>query len=122
MTRKRRFARNKYRALTKCPHKRGICLKVLTHAPKKPCSANRAVAKIAVRNKYRSRLFCFINGEETKIKTHKVQKFSVVLLRPGRVNDLPGVRYKLIRAAKRNKYPPGPLFIKQGSRSRHGVK
>jgi ribosomal protein S12 len=99
-----------------------MCLRITTRAPKKPCSANRAIAKIAVRNKFHNKLFCYIPGEETKIKTNKLHKYSYVLLRPGRVNDLPGVRYKVIRAAKRNKYLPGPLFIKQYSRSKHSVK
>lgn len=99
-----------------------MCLKVTTRAPKKPCSANRAVAKIAVRNIFRSKLYCFIPGEETKIKTNKLHKYSYVLLRAARVNDLPGVRYKVIRAAKRNKYAPGPLFVKQYARSKHSVK
>lgn len=107
----------------KCPHKRGMCLKVTTRAPKKPCSANRAVAKIGVRNKYNTELYCFIPGEETKMKRerYKLQRFSYVLLRPGRVNDLPGVRYKVIRAAKRGKYLPGPLTVKQYARSKHSV-
>jgi len=98
-----------------------MCIKVTTRAPKKPCSANRAVAKIAVRNKYRTKLYCFIPGEETKIKIMKVQKYSYVLLRAGRVNDLPGVRYKVLRAVKVDKYAPGPLTVKQYARSKHGL-
>lgn len=110
--------------MTRCPHKRAICVKVLTRAPKKPCSANRATAKVRIFNKYRTQLYCFIPGEETKQvgqKVVKVTRFSYVLLKPARVNDLPGVRYKVIRAAKRGKYTPGPLTIKQYSRSKHSV-
>src|SRR4051812_47184191 len=78
--------------LEKCPQKRGVCLRITVRAPKKPCSANRAVAKISVRNKRRTRVWCHIPGE-----THNLKRYGVVLIHGAPVPDLPGVKYRVIR-------------------------
>ncbi len=79
-------------ALEKCPQKRGVCIKVYTTTPKKPNSALRKVARVRVSNGYE--VIAYIPGEG-----HNLQEHSVVLLRGGRVKDLPGVRYHIIRGA-----------------------
>jgi small subunit ribosomal protein S12 len=75
-----------------CPQKRGVCLKVYTRSPKKPNSAVRKVAKVRLSNQ--KEVIAYIPGEG-----HNLQEHSVVLVRGGRVPDLPGVRYHLIRGA-----------------------
>ncbi len=82
--------RNKVPALESCPQKRGVCTQVKTVTPKKPNSALRKVAKVRLSNGYE--VFGYIPGEG-----HNLQEHSVVLLRGGRVKDLPGVRYHIIR-------------------------
>ena len=82
--------RNKVPALTHCPQKRGVCTRVYTTTPKKPNSALRKVAKVRLTNGYE--VVSYIPGEG-----HNLQEHSVVLLRGGRVKDLPGVRYHIIR-------------------------
>jgi small subunit ribosomal protein S12 len=82
--------RNKVPALTGCPQKRGVCTRVYTTTPKKPNSALRKVAKVRLTNGYE--VVSYIPGEG-----HNLQEHSVVLLRGGRVKDLPGVRYHIIR-------------------------
>ena len=77
-------------ALEKCPQKRGVCLKVYTKTPKKPNSALRKVAKIRLSNK--RKILAYIPGEG-----HNLQEHSVVLIRGGKVKDLPGVKYRVIR-------------------------
>lgn len=79
-------------ALKKCPQKRGICLRVYTVTPKKPNSALRKVARIKLTSGYD--ITAYIPGEK-----HSLQEHSIVLVRGGRVKDLPGVRYKIIRGA-----------------------
>ena len=79
-------------ALEKCPQKRGVCIKVYTTTPKKPNSALRKVARIRVSNGYE--VIAYIPGEG-----HNLQEHSVVLIRGGRVKDLPGVRYHIVRGA-----------------------
>ena len=76
--------------LQKCPQKKGICLSVFERAPKKPNSASRKVTKVRISNK--NIVLCSIPGEG-----HNLQEHSNVLVRGGRVKDLPGVRYKVIR-------------------------
>ena len=77
-------------ALIKCPQRRGVCLRVYTKAPKKPNSAIRKIAKIRLTNNLE--VIAYIPGEG-----HNLQEHSVVLIRGGRVKDLPGVKYKIIR-------------------------
>ena len=88
--RNRPKARNKVPALEQSPQKRGVCLKVYTTTPKKPNSALRKVARVRLSNGHE--VISYIPGEG-----HNLQEHSVVLLRGGRVKDLPGVRYHIIR-------------------------
>ena len=83
-------ARNKVPALQACPQKRGVCTRVYTTTPKKPNSALRKVAKVRLTNGYE--VVSYIPGEG-----HNLQEHSVVMIRGGRVKDLPGVRYHIIR-------------------------
>ena len=82
--------RNKVPALRSCPQKRGVCLRVYTTTPKKPNSALRKVARVKLTNG--QEVTAYIPGEG-----HNLQEHSVVLIRGGRVKDLPGVRYHIIR-------------------------
>ena len=83
-------ARNKVPALDACPLKRGVCTRVYTTTPKKPNSALRKVARIRLSNG--SEVTSYIPGEG-----HNLQEHSVVMIRGGRVKDLPGVRYHTVR-------------------------
>jgi len=83
-------ARNKVPALEACPQKRGVCTRVYTTTPKKPNSALRKVARVRLTNGFE--VTSYIPGEG-----HNLQEHSVVLIRGGRVKDLPGVRYHIIR-------------------------
>lgn len=98
-------------ALEKNPQKKGVCLKVYTRTPKKPNSAIRKIAKIRLTNKFR--VIAYIPGEG-----HNLQEHSVVLIRGGRVKDLPGVRYHIIRG----KYDFQGLQKRKKSRSKYGAK
>ena len=82
--------RNKVPALEKQPQKRGVCVKVYTTTPKKPNSALRKVARVRLSNGHE--VTAYIPGEG-----HNLQEHSVVLIRGGRVKDLPGVRYHILR-------------------------
>jgi small subunit ribosomal protein S12 len=82
--------RDKVPALEKCPQKRGVCTRVYTTTPKKPNSALRKVARIRLTNG--NEVISYIPGEG-----HNLQEHSVVMIRGGRVKDLPGVRYHIIR-------------------------
>ena len=84
--------RNKVPALDSCPQKRGVCTRVYTTTPKKPNSALRKVARVKLTNG--QEVSAYIPGEG-----HNLQEHSVVLLRGGRVKDLPGVRYHILRGA-----------------------
>ena len=84
------IARNKVPALERQPLKRGVCVKVYTTTPKKPNSALRKVARVRLSNGFE--VTAYIPGEG-----HNLQEHSVVLLRGGRVKDLPGVRYHILR-------------------------
>jgi small subunit ribosomal protein S12 len=88
--RTRKTIRGKSRHMESCPQKRGVCTRVYTTTPKKPNSALRKVAKIRLTNGYE--VIGYIPGEG-----HNLQEHSVVLIRGGRVKDLPGVRYHIIR-------------------------
>ena len=103
--------RNKVPAMQSCPQKRGVCTRVYTTTPKKPNSALRKVAKVRLTNGYE--VISYIGGEG-----HNLQEHSVVLIRGGRVKDLPGIRYKVIRAALDT---AGVSDRKQG-RSKYGAK
>ena len=86
----RRKYPNKVPALESQPQKRGVCIKVYTTTPKKPNSALRKVARVRLSNGHE--VTCYIPGEG-----HNLQEHSVVLIRGGRVKDLPGVRYHILR-------------------------
>ena len=104
-------ARNKVPALEKSPQKRGVCVKVYTTTPKKPNSALRKVARVRLSNGHE--VTAYIPGEG-----HNLQEHSVVLLRGGRVKDLPGVRYHILRG---NLDTQGVEKRKQ-QRSKYGTK
>ena len=103
--------RNKVPALENCPQKRGVCVKVYTTTPKKPNSALRKVARVRLSNGHE--VIAYIPGEG-----HNLQEHSVVLLRGGRVKDLPGVRYHILRG---NLDTQGVSTRKQ-QRSKYGAK
>ena len=88
--REKQAKRNKVPAMQECPQKRGVCTRVYTTTPKKPNSALREVAKVRLTNGFE--VIGYIPGEG-----HNLQEHSVVLIRGGRVKDLPGVRYHIIR-------------------------
>ncbi len=104
-------AKNKVPALEGCPQRRGVCTRVYTTTPKKPNSALRKVAKIRLTNGFE--VIGYIPGEG-----HNLQEHSVALIRGGRVKDLPGVRYHIVRGALDTQ---GVKNRKQG-RSKYGVK
>jgi len=103
--------RNKVPALQSCPQKRGVCVRVYTTTPKKPNSALRKVARIRLTNGYE--VIGYIPGEG-----HNLQEHSVVMIRGGRVKDLPGVRYHIIRGTRDTQ---GVKDRKQ-ARSKYGAK
>ena len=98
-------------ALKSCPQKRGVCVRVYTTTPKKPNSALRKVAKVRLTNGFE--VIGYIGGEG-----HNLQEHSVVLIRGGRVKDLPGVRYHIVRGSLDTQ---GVKDRKQG-RSKYGAK
>ena len=98
-------------ALQSCPQKRGVCTRVYTTTPKKPNSALRKVARVRLTNKYE--VTAYIGGIG-----HNLQEHSVVLIRGGRVKDLPGVRYHLVRGTLDSS---GVANRKRG-RSKYGAK
>ena len=104
-------ARNKVPAMEECPQKRGVCTRVYTTTPKKPNSALRKVARVRLTNGFE--VTSYIPGEG-----HNLQEHSVVLIRGGRVKDLPGVRYHIIRGTLDS---VGVNDRKQG-RSKYGAK
>ncbi len=85
-------SRSKSPDLTRCPQRRGVCLRVFTATPKKPNSALRKVARVRLTNG--NEVNAYIGGEG-----HTLQEHSVVLVRGGRVKDLPGVRYHIVRGS-----------------------
>jgi small subunit ribosomal protein S12 len=109
--RKKIKKKNKAPALMGCPQKRGVCTRVMTFTPKKPNSALRKVARVRLNNGYE--VTAYIPGIG-----HNLQEHSVVLIRGGRVKDLPGVRYHIIRGALDTL---GVADRKQG-RSKYGAK
>ncbi|MDJ1305841.1 MAG: 30S ribosomal protein S12 [Candidatus Midichloria sp.] len=109
--RRDKLSRNKVPALQQCPQKRGVCLRVYTTTPKKPNSAMRKVCSVRLTNGYE--VISYIPGEK-----HNLQEHSVVLIRGGRVKDLPGVRYHTVRGTLDTQ---GVQNRKQG-RSKYGSK
>ena len=112
-------SRKKVPALQMSPQKRGVCTRVYTTTPKKPNSALRKVAKVRLTNGFE--VIGYIPGEG-----HNLQEHSVVMIRGGRVKDLPGVRYHVVRGALDSTGAQGPSNTnkadrKQG-RSKYGVK
>src|SRR5574344_552162 len=104
-------SKTKSPALNGCPQKRGVCTRVMTMTPKKPNSALRKVARVRLSNGIE--VTAYIPGIG-----HNLQEHSVVLMRGGRVKDLPGVRYHIIRGAKDTQ---GVADRKRG-RSKYGAK
>ena len=109
--RKKPRVRSKALALEKCPQRRGVCTRVTTMTPKKPNSALRKIARIRLTNGHE--VIGYIPGEG-----HNLQEHSVVLIRGGRVKDLPGVRYHVLRGVLDTQ---GVKDRKQG-RSLYGAK
>lgn len=103
--------KNKTPALEKCPQKKGFCLKLVIRTPKKPNSALRKVAKLKLSNK--KIVYAYIPGEG-----HNLKEFSLVLIQGGRIKDLPGVKYKIIRG----KYDLTGVKNRSTSRSKYGTK
>lgn len=112
-----RKGRNKVRtkskspALENAPFRRGVCLQVMTRTPKKPNSAMRKVAKVRLTNGFE--VIGYIGGEG-----HNLQEHSVVLIRGGRVKDLPGVRYHIVRGS----LDTAGVKDRKQSRSKYGAK
>ena len=109
--RKKQQVKSKGPALAKCPQKRGVCVRVYTATPKKPNSALRKVARVRLTNGIE--VTSYIGGEG-----HNLQEHSVVLIRGGKIKDLPGVRYHVVRGSHDTQ---GVAKRKQG-RSKYGAK
>jgi small subunit ribosomal protein S12 len=103
--------KSKSPALTNCPQRRGVCVQVMTRTPKKPNSALRKVAKVRLTNG--QEVIAYIPGEG-----HNLQEHSIVLVRGGRVKDLPGVRYHIVRGTLDSLGVDG----RRRSRSKYGAK
>lgn len=103
--------RTKSPALHRCPQRRGVCLQVKTKTPKKPNSALRKVAWVKLSNGHE--VIAYIGGEG-----HNLQEHSIVLVRGGRVPDLPGVRYHIVRGA----LDCAAVKDRKKSRSKYGAK
>lgn len=93
MGRKRIIKKTNSPALESCPQRKGVCTKITTYTPKKPNSALRKVARVKLTSQYE--VTAYIPGEG-----HNLQEHAVVLIRGGRVKDLPGVRYHIIRGTQ----------------------
>ena len=117
--RKQPVKRNKVPAMQACPQKRGVCTRVYTTTPKKPNSALRKVARVRLTNQ--QEVTSYIPGEG-----HNLQEHSVVLIRGGRVKDLPGVRYHVVRGTLDASGASGPSSTnklnRNRKRSKYGVK
>ena len=109
--RKKVTYKSKSPALKNCPQRRGVCTQVMTRTPKKPNSALRKVARVRLTNGME--VTVYIPGEG-----HNLQEHSVVLVRGGRVKDLPGVRYKIVRGA----LDASGVGNRKQARSRYGAK
>lgn len=109
--RKQITKKTKAPALKNCPQKRGVCTRVYTTTPKKPNSALRKVARVRLTNGFE--VTAYIPGEG-----HNLQEHSIVLIRGGRVKDLPGVRYHIVRGS----YDTSGVEGRFRGRSKYGVK
>ncbi len=109
--RKRQVKKSVVPALEGCPQKRGVCTRVYTTTPKKPNSALRKVAKVRLTNGHE--VITYIGGEG-----HNLQEHSVILLKGGRVKDLPGVRYHTVRGA----LDTAGVSDRHQGRSKYGAK
>ena len=109
--RKFKSKRSKSPALTGCPQRRGVCLQVKTMTPKKPNSALRKISRVRLSNKVE--VTSYIPGEG-----HNLQEHSIVLVRGGRVKDLPGVRYHIVRGT----LDTAGVANRKKSRSKYGAK
>ena len=109
--RKKKLFKSKTPALEKNPQQKGICIKIFTRTPKRPNSAIRKVARIKLSNK--RKVEAYIPGEG-----HTLQQYSVALMRGGRVPDLPGCKYHLVRG----KYDFQGVRSRKTSRSKYGTK
>lgn len=98
-------------AMLSCPFRRGVCTKVYTTTPKKPNSALRKVAKVRLTSGFE--VIAYIPGEG-----HNLQEHSIVLIRGGRVKDLPGVRYHIVRGS----FDTSGVANRKQGRSRYGAK
>jgi small subunit ribosomal protein S12 len=103
--------KSKVPALAQCPQKRGVCTRVYTTTPKKPNSALRKVARVKLTNGYE--VTAYIPGEG-----HNLQEHSVVMIRGGRVKDLPGVRYHIVRGS----LDTAGVDARRRGRSKYGAK
>lgn len=103
--------KSKVPALMRCPQRRGVCTRVYTTTPKKPNSALRKVARVRLTNGYE--VTAYIGGEG-----HNLQEHSVVLIRGGRVKDLPGVRYHIVRGS----LDTAGVEKRRRGRSKYGAK
>ena len=110
-SRKRQHAKSNVPALDACPQKRGVCTRVYTTTPKKPNSALRKVARVRLTNG--QEVTTYIGGEG-----HNLQEHSVIMIRGGRVKDLPGVRYHIIRGTLDTQ----GLEKRRQRRSKYGAK
>jgi small subunit ribosomal protein S12 len=103
--------RNTVAALEQCPQRRGVCIRLYIVPPKKPHSAKRKVARLGLSNMYY--IICYIPGEG-----HNLHQYSMVLVRGGRVKDLPGIKYKMIRGAMDLQ----GILKRSNARSKYGTK
>ena len=110
-SRRLKIKKGKSPALDSCPQKRGVCLQVRTMTPKKPNSALRKIARVRLSN--RTEVTSYIPGEG-----HNLQEHSIVLVRGGRVKDLPGVRYHIVRGT----LDTSGVGNRKKSRSKYGAK
>ncbi|MBL0686270.1 MAG: 30S ribosomal protein S12 [Sulfurospirillum sp.] len=109
--RKKVIKKSKSPALVKCPQRRGVCTRVYTTTPKKPNSALRKVAKVRLTSGFE--VISYIGGEG-----HNLQEHSIVLVRGGRIKDLPGVKYHIVRGALDTAGVAG----RKVARSKYGAK
>ena len=110
-SRRQKIKKGKSPALTSCPQRRGVCLQVKTMTPKKPNSALRKISRVRLSN--RIEVTSYIPGEG-----HNLQEHSIVLVRGGRVKDLPGVRYHIVRGT----LDTSGVAKRKKSRSKYGAK
>ena len=106
-----KVAKSKSKALMKCPQRRGVCMQVTTRTPKKPNSAMRKIARVRLTNGIE--VTAYIGGEG-----HNLQEHSVVMIRGGRVKDLPGVRYHIVRGT----LDTAGVNDRRQARSKYGAK